>query len=166
MLQFDIRAVEARAVQVDAELRPDDSIWQPGDPVPAVPLRVTGRLSAAGAGKFYWHGRLEGDLSMPCRRCLTDTTTHVQGETHVIFAEEGSDETEDPDVYVLDERSRRIDLRPAVREEWLLIVPSFAECREDCKGICPTCGKDLNEGPCECAVSRDTRWDALRKLQT
>lgn len=166
MLQFDIRAVEARAVQVDAELRPDDSIWQPGDPVPAAPLRVTGRLSAAGAGKFYWHGKLEGDLSMPCRRCLTDTTTHVQGETHVIFAEEGSDETEDPDVYVLDERSRRIDLRHAVREEWLLNVPSFAECREDCKGICPTCGKDLNEGPCECAVNRDTRWDALRKLQT
>lgn len=166
MLQFDIRAVEARAVQVNAELRPDDPIWQPGDPVPAGPLRVTGRLSAAGAGKFYWHGRLEGDLSMPCRRCLTDTTSHVQGEAHVIFAEEGSEETEDPDVYVLDERSRRIDLRPAVREEWLLNVPSFAECREDCRGICPTCGKDLNEGPCECAVNRDTRWDVLRKLQT
>lgn len=166
MLQFDIRAVEARAVQVNAELPPDDSIWQPGDPMPAGPVRVTGRLSAAGAGKFYWHGKLEGDLTMLCRRCLTETTSHVQGETHVIFAEEGSEETEDPDVYVLDERSLRIDLRPAVREEWLLNVPSFAECREDCKGICPTCGKDLNEGPCECPTTRDTRWDALRKLQT
>lgn len=166
MLQFDIRAVEARAVQVNAELPPDDPIWQPGDPLPAGPLRVTGRLSAAGAGKFYWHGKMEGALSMPCRRCLTDTTTRVQDEAHVIFAEEGSEETEDPDVYVLDERSLRIDLRPAVREEWLLNVPSFAECREDCKGICPTCGKDLNEGPCECPVTRDSRWDALRKLQT
>jgi uncharacterized protein len=166
MLQFDIRAVEANAVQVNAELPPDDAIWQQGDPVPAGPLRVTGRLSAAGAGKFYWHGRLEGDLTMPCRRCLTDATVHVQSEAHVIYAEEGSDETEDPDVYVLDERSRRIDLRPAVREEWMLNVPSFVECREECKGICPTCGKDLNDGPCECPVKRDARWDALRKLET
>ena len=166
MLQFDIRAVEAKAVQVNAELPPDDSVWQPGDPVPAGPLRVTGRLSAAGAGKFYWHGRLEGDLTMPCRRCLNDSTVRVTQESHVIFAEAGSDETEDPDVYVLDERSQRIDLRPAVREEWMLNVPSFVECRADCKGICPTCGKDLNDGPCECPVTRDTRWDALRKLQT
>jgi uncharacterized protein len=166
MLQFDIRAVEAKAVQVNAELPPEDAIWQTGDPVPAGPLRVTGRLSAAGAGKFYWHGRLEGDLTMPCRRCLTDATAHVQGETHVIFAEADSDEAEDPDVYVLDDRSQRIDLRPAVREEWLLNVPSFLECRAECKGICPTCGKDLNEGPCECPVSRDARWDTLRKLNT
>ena len=166
MLQFDIRTVEARAVQVNAELPPDDSVWQPGDPVPASPLRVTGRLSAAGAGKFYWHGRIEGNLTMPCRRCLNDATVPVQSEAHVIFAEEGSDETEDPDVRVLDDRSLRIDLAPAVREEWMLNVPSFVECREDCKGICPTCGKDLNEGPCECPVGRDARWDALRKLQT
>jgi len=166
MLQFDIRAVEAKAVQVNAELLPDDSIWQPGDPVPAGPIRVTGRLSAAGAGKFYWHGRMEGNLTMPCRRCLVDATVGVQGEAHVIFADAGSDETEDPDVYVLDERSQRIDLRPALREEWLLNVPSFVECRAECKGLCPTCGKDLNEGPCECPVNRDARWDALKKLQT
>ena len=166
MLQFDIRAVEAKAVQVNAELPPDDPVWQPGDPVPASPLRVTGRLSAAGAGKFYWHGRIEGDLTMPCRRCLNDATVGVQSEAHVIFAEADSEETEDPDVRVLDDRSLRIDLSPAVREEWMLHVPSFVECREDCKGICPTCGKDLNEGPCECPVRRDARWDSLRKLQT
>lgn len=165
MLQFDIRSVEAKAVQVDAELSPDDAIWQHGDPVPTTPLRVTGRLSAAGAGKFYWHGKLSGDLRLPCRRCLADATVHVHDEAHVIFAEPGSEETEDPDVYVLDERSNQLDLRPAVREQWMLNVPSFAECREDCQGICATCGKDLNEGACECPPARDTRWDALKRVQ-
>lgn len=166
MLSFDVRAVESKAVQVDAKLPPDDPVWQQGDPVPASPLRVTGRLSSAGAGKFYWHGRLSGDVVLPCRRCLADATVHVQDESHVIFAEAGSDESEDPDVYVLDERSAEIDLRPVVREQWMLNVPSYAVCREDCKGICPTCGNDLNEGPCECGESRDSRWDALRKVQT
>jgi uncharacterized protein len=166
MLSFDIRSVEARAVQVDAKLPAEDPVWQQGDPVPANPLRVTGRLSSAGAGRFYWHGRLAGDVTIPCRRCLADATVHVEDESHVIFAEAGSDESEDPDVYVLDERSNQIDLRPAVREQWMLNVPSFAVCREDCKGFCPTCGKDLNEGPCNCPESRDSRWDALRKVQT
>ncbi len=166
MLEFDIRSVVAKAVQVNAEVSPDDPIWKQGDPVPQGPLRVSGRLSAAGAGKFYWHGRVSGDVTMPCRRCLADATVHVQDEAHVIFAEAGSEETEDPDVYELEERANRIDLRPAVREQWMLNVPSFVECREDCKGLCPTCGKDLNEGPCECPQSRDTRWDALRRIQT
>ena len=168
MLVFDIRSVEAKAVQVDAELSPDDAVWQSGDPVPAHPLRVTGRLSAAGGGggRFYWHGRVAGDITLPCRRCLADATVHVQDEAHVIFAEAGSDESEDPDVYVLEERSNQLDLRPVIREQWMLNAPAFAECRPDCKGICPTCGKDLNEGPCECPASRDARWDALRKLQS
>jgi len=92
----------------------------------------------------------------------------VHDESHVIFAEAGSDEVDDPDVQVLDDRSTVIDLRPTVREQWLLNAPSFAVCREDCKGFCPTCGKDLNEGPCECPATRsaDTRWDALKKIQT
>jgi len=166
MLSFDMRSVAAKAVQVDAELSPSDPVWKQGDPVPADPLRVTGRLSSAGAGRFYWHGRLAGDVTIPCRRCLADTRVHVQDESHVIFAEEGSVEAEDPDVYVLDARSIQIDLRPVVREQWLLNVPSYAVCREDCKGFCPTCGKNLNEGPCDCPESQDSRWDALRKLKT
>ncbi|MGH7680176.1 MAG: YceD family protein [Gemmatimonadaceae bacterium] len=166
MLVFDKRAVEAKAAIVDDALAADDPVWQPSDPVPSDAVAVTGRLSAAGSGRFYWHGRISGSAVMPCRRCLADATVRVQDEAHVIFAEEGSDETDDPDVRVLDERSNQIDLRPTIREQWLLNVPSYAECREDCKGLCPTCGKDLNEGPCDCPAARDSRWDALRKIKT
>ena len=166
MLSLDLRSVEEKAVQVDSELSPQDTVWQHGDPVPATPLRVTGRLSSAGDGKFYWHGRLKGDLVLPCRRCLTNTTVAVHDEAHVIFVEEGSDEADDPDVYVLDERSTHLDLRPVVREQWLLNVPAYAVCREDCKGFCPTCGQNLNEGPCNCPTTSDSRWDSLRVAQS
>lgn len=166
MLSFDIRSIETKAAVVDDSLPTDDSMWQESDPAPSTPLRVTGRLSAAGSGRFYWHGQISGDVVLPCRRCLADTTVHVKDEAHVIFAEEGSDETDDPDVQVLDARAHQIDLRPAIREQWLLNVPTYAVCREECKGICPTCGTDLNEGPCDCPESRDARWDALRRVQT
>jgi uncharacterized protein len=165
MLSFDKRAVEAKAAIVDEVLPANDSVWQASDAVPTGPLKVTGRLSAAGSGRFYWHGKIEGDLITPCRRCLADAKVHVQDESHVIFAEEGSEETDDPDVQVLDERSSVIDLRSTVREQWLLNAPKYVVCREDCKGLCPTCGHDLNEGPCKCPPARDSRWDALRKVQ-
>lgn len=166
MLVFDKRSVQAKAAVVDATLAPDDPVWQASDNAPSSALRVTGRLSAAGPERFYWHGQIAGDAVLPCRRCLTDTKVHVEDEAHVIFAEADSDEADDPDVQVLDDRSNQIDLRGVVREQWLLNAPSFAVCREDCKGLCPTCGKDLNEGPCDCPAARDSRWDALRKVKT
>ena len=167
MLSFDIRSLTERAVTVDDVLPTTDPVWVEGDPKPSSPLRVKGRLSAAGPGQFYWHGTIEGDVALECRRCLGDASGHVSEEAHLIFAEAGTEGVEDdPDVYLLDDRKAELDLRPALREQWLLHVPGFALCRDDCKGLCPTCGADLNVEPCHCASSdADPRWGALRKLK-
>ena len=164
MLSYDIRSLESRAVIVDDALPADDPIWEEGDPVPEDSVHVAGRLSAAGSGRFYWHGKIEGQIELPCRRCLTDAHAYVNDEAHLIFAEKGDEETDDPDVYRLDPRATELDLRPVVRELWLLAAPNYALCREDCKGLCPRCGADLNAGPCDCPSVTDSRWDALTKL--
>jgi uncharacterized protein len=89
----------------------------------------------------------------------------VSDETHVIFAEAGDEDTDDPDVYAIAADARELDLAPVIREEWLLAAPTFAVCRADCKGMCPRCGADLNAGPHDCGHDEaDPRWDALRKL--
>jgi uncharacterized protein len=163
MLSFDIGSLESQAAAVDGELAPDDEIWQEGDLRPAAPIRVVGRLSAAGPGRYYFHGRLEGGVNGECRRCLADVSEHVAADSHMIFAESGLDDPDDAsDVFVLAPGARSLDLRPAVREEWLLAVPAFSLCREDCKGLCPKCGADLNDGSCDCAQTSDSRWDALK----
>jgi uncharacterized protein len=168
MLSFDIRSLEHQAVTVDDVLSPDDPVWQEDDPKPAAPIHVTGRLSTAGAGRYYWHGHLEGDVTMECRRCLEDARAHVTGDEHVIFADADDEETDDPDVYRLAPQAQEIDLRPVVREQWLLAVPAYVLCREDCQGLCPSCGADLNLGNCDCppVTSTDARWDALKSLVT
>src|ERR1051325_6696094 len=102
MLSFDIRSLESRAVVVDDELSADDPVWAEGDPKPEGAVHVTGRLSAAGSRRFYWHGRIEGEAVMPCRRCLAEAHVQVNDDTHVIFAEAGDEDTDDPDVYHLD----------------------------------------------------------------
>ena len=167
MLSFDIRSLAERAAAVDDTLSPDDPVWEDGDPKPSWPLRVKGRLSAAGPGRFYWHGTIEGDVAMECRRCLGDASAHVSEDAHLIFAEAGTEGVEDdPDVFLIDDRATELDLRPALREQWLLHVPGYALCRDDCQGLCPTCGTELNTGSCDCApASVDPRWEGLRKLR-
>jgi uncharacterized protein len=59
-----------------------------------------------------------------------------------------------------------IELEGVLREQILLALPMQRICREDCKGICPQCGKNRNEGACECAPeSGEPRWEALRNLR-
>lgn len=164
MLSFDLRALEERAATVDAALAPTDPVWEAGDPLPAGPIRVSGRLSSAGPDRFYFSGRIEGTAQGECRRCLTDVSTPVSLDSHLVFTAEGGEDADDEsDAYLFDPAERELDLRPAVREEWLLNVPGFPLCREDCAGLCPRCGADRNQAACTCAPEQDPRWAALRQ---
>jgi uncharacterized protein len=165
MLSFDIRELEQRAASVDGELAADDDVWQETDPRPVATIHATGRLSKAGSGRFYWSGHIEGAAEAPCRRCLTTVESPVSEDVHLLFTESGDEDADDPDVFRIPPRAHAIDLRPAIREQWLLAVPEFPLCREDCKGLCPKCGADLNAGPCQCPPETDHRWDALRQVR-
>jgi len=166
MLSFDIRSLESQAAHVDGTVSPDDSVWEAGDMRPATPIHVEGRLSAAGPGRFYFSGRMSGTSEMPCRRCLEDVRVEVSEDEHFIFSAAGEEETDDPDVFPLDPQAHQLDMRPAVREAWLLAAPAFVQCREDCKGLCPTCGTDWNVADCDCEpVKIDSRWEKLRAIR-
>ncbi|MEP6766608.1 MAG: DUF177 domain-containing protein [Gemmatimonadaceae bacterium] len=163
MLYFDIRSLEAHAESVDGFLDAADPVWESSDTRPLQEgVHVTGRLSGAGHGRFYFSGHFAGTAAATCRRCLVDVAVPVSEELQILFAESGTDEAEEDDVVPLPPGARQVDLRPAVREEWLLAVPGFALCREDCLGLCATCGTDRNTGACNCAPSIDPRWDTLR----
>ena len=154
MLSYPTRTVSAGAVQVDAMLGPEDGVWQDGDSLPSKDgVAVSGRLSEAGQGRFYFTGSLKGSFEQECRRCLVGVETVVETDTHVLFADGEHVDEDDPDVFPLafGRSGDEIDLKPVVRQEWLLEVPAFAVCRPECKGLCLTCGANLNLGPCTCA---------------
>ena len=163
MLSFDRSSLETKAARVDGKLASNDPVWLEEDPKPVDGVIVAGRLSSAGEGRFYFSGRMTGDVGAECRRCLAPTHAHVEEELHLLFADANDEESDESDVYMLEPRGTTIDLRPALREQWLLAAPSFAQCREDCKGLCPRCGADLNVGPCGCSPVTDPRWAALQR---
>src|SRR5215208_1339591 len=113
MLSFDIRSLEDRAVQVAGQLAPDDPVWQEEDPRPTELVQVTGRLSTAGPGRFYFSGHMQGTASSECRRCLTPLSASVDEDVQFIFAEPGTEDADEPDIFSVDERSGEVDLRPA-----------------------------------------------------
>lgn len=167
MLYFDIRSLEARAESVDSWLDGEDPVWEAGDTRPAgAGVHVVGRLSSAGHSRFYFSGRFDGTAVTDCRRCLAPATLAVSEEVQLLFAESGLDEAEEDDVIPIPVGERELDLRPAMREEWLLAIPAFALCREDCRGLCPTCGADRNTGDCTCPPSTDPRCEGLRTVRT
>jgi uncharacterized protein len=168
MLKLDlVRLDRQRRARLDDELPADDPIWAGTGVDLARPLDV--RLEAQQVGHdVVVRGRLEGAVRMECRRCLRAVEVPIDEEVAVLY-QAGVDrvEAEESEVYPLPERGSELDLAPMVREQVLLAVPAFAICRESCRGLCPTCGKDLNEGPCDCRPAQvDDRWAALRRLKS
>ena len=166
MLSFEVRSLAVHAAKVEDELAPDDEVWLPEDVKPDAPIQVTGRLSAAGNDRVYFSGHMTGSTTLDCRRCLTPVAVAVADNVAAIFSDGSTEDADDPDIFPLAGGGKKVDLRPAIREQWVLNVPAFAQCREDCKGICPTCGADLNNGACSCAPTTDSRWTALRATRT
>ena len=137
MLVFDLRTLASAAAHVDDTLAADDPIWAASDQRPAGPVRVTGRLSAVGASgnRFYFSGWIAGAATGECRRCLEAARAEVEEPLQALFLAAGTEGTDDPDVFVFDPRQHMLDLRPAVREAWLVDAPAFLLCREDCPGL-------------------------------
>jgi uncharacterized protein len=109
-------------------------------------------------------GRIRANVEGECVRCLAPTTLPVTAEVVELWyfpPEKAPDDAE----WVIEEDAN-LDLAPLVREGFLLGIPIQVLCREDCKGLCPTCGQDWNTGPCDCAGETiDPRLAPLRGLR-
>lgn len=153
MLSFDIRTLSQGAIQVEGDLTAQDRVWLETDTRPVSDVRVTGRLSGAGSGRYYFSGAFTGIAAGECRRCLVPVESAVRGEAHLLYADADDENADEPDVYPIGDLGTMLDLKPAIREQWLLEVPALPLCRPDCKGFCPKCGADLNAGPHACSPS-------------
>src|SRR5919201_462145 len=102
-------------------------------------------------------------LHGPCYRCLTDTVIEVPIRAREYQANDphGDEELRTP--YVVDDR---LELSAWARDAVALALPDKILCRPDCAGLCPVCGKDLNDEPHMHEEERtDARWAALESLR-
>jgi uncharacterized protein len=129
----------------------------------------------------FARGHVAGSAQVACSRCLTATSVPIDEDIMVTFMPHGdvpADERdelpdgeteaafEEDDVDVYPYEGEAVDLEPLLREQLVLAMPFAPLCREDCKGLCPVCGVDLNRETCGCdRRSGDPRLAALKDLK-
>ena len=115
-------------------------------------------------------GWAEVEVEYSCARCLKEFGDELSAPVFVLADRRGSDDPRDEEALeqegaVLYHEGVEIDLGPPIRDALILEVPQVALCRPDCRGLCPSCGQDRNEGDCNCASGGiDPRWEQLRQL--
>ena len=110
--------------------------------------------------------RVAGELTGPCWRCLEEARVPIAIDAReFVAADRAPDAPFDEDLdsaYVEDDH---VDVALWVRDAFAEAVPPMILCRDDCAGLCPTCGTDLNRARCDCATeSADPRWGPLRDI--
>ena len=125
------------------------------------PVRVRGEIVNR-AGIVTMCAAAEGTMRFVCDRCAAKAERQLRVPMeHILVSELQSEDDADRYILVSD---GKLDLSQLALEDVFLSLPSKLLCKEDCKGICPQCGKNLNEGPCGCKKEVDPRLAALLDL--
>jgi uncharacterized protein len=153
MLRVDIRDLHRGPVRTVGELAPEDPTFEGLGLTLVGPVSVQGHLQTTGEDEYLWRGNIRGAIRGECRRCLTEVRDDMDIEVTAAVFTTDPDAADDPDFYVLADRAASVDVGAVVREELALAAHAHLPlCRDDCAGLCPKCGADLNAGPCGCHV--------------
>lgn len=131
------------------------------------PVKVSLRVLRSGKS-YIGDGKVDTTALFECSRCLKKYTQVLKADFRFLLKEEKEQiilESEDRENQVLSGSFFRLD--DLVRESLTLSIPLKSLCKEDCKGLCPSCGADLNVTTCECRKEEiDPRWEKLRDLKS
>jgi len=136
---------------------------------PAGPVGVSISIYRAGS-KFVLNGEVSGKLCARCDRCLDvfEKDFSTAFEVYLMFPAEGDfmEETEldDQDMGVDFVTGDEVDLAAIAREQIYLAIPMKLLCSENCAGICPGCGANLNREPCRCKREKTSLGSQIERI--
>ena len=117
-------------------------------------------------------GHLATQIELNCARCLDPVVRDLEREFDLLYRPQGVDRKGDeaaihePDTEIGYYQGDGVLLEDVLREQVLLAAPYKAVCRDECKGLCPRCGRNLNLETCNCAdATGDERWAALKDIK-
>lgn len=149
----------------------EEAVLDLGDGTTATAISGTVVMTRVSPGIMVQvHGKALLDLS--CVRCLAPFSYLAEFDIEEVYRPTvdvvtGLPLEIDPEVeeYLWIDHNHILHLNESIRQSIILSIPIAPICREDCLGLCPRCGKNLNEGPCECKDHDiDERWEPLRGL--
>lgn len=132
-----------------------------GDPVLFTDAKASGLIVGA-SQNLSVTGEATANVVTRCSRCLEEVRFPISAKLDAEFTRQP--DPEDPDQYVFEASS--IDLTDAIRDALTLELPLRVLCKEDCKGLCPKCGVNLNTGSCSCpkGSGKPNPFEALKSI--
>lgn len=171
---LSVKEMEQRKVRFDETYAAGQIDFSGEDLEQGSPLQVTGsaELVPHGEGEVRIQGRYTVEMTAQCDRCLGRARFPLDAGFDLLYrptsfiAREEEVEIDEDEAEIGFYDGGGLELEDILREQVLLALPMQRVCSENCKGICPVCGRNRNESACECRVedSQD-RWSALRNLQ-
>jgi uncharacterized protein len=173
-LAYRLSDIESAGVQAHAPLsqeRLKEALGDLGADVPRCSATLDAQLSKQ-KQTVLCSGQLRGSLTLPCQRCLEAAKVEVDAPLHTVFTPapgdvdvtDAADDADDVDYAHHD--GETVDLWPTVREQLILAVPMSVLCKEDCRGLCPSCGVDRNTTSCDCQPAPPlSAFSALRGVK-
>jgi len=177
---LDIEELELHPLDFEEEFQPD-VIDLGSEARQKAPLKASGHAEVVEEhhGKhevikdIRLRGRLSASLELQCARCLEPVPQQVKRDFELLYRPLGTDAGRD-ELSVTDAEAEigyyqgeGLLLEDVLREQVLLALPLKVTCKEDCKGLCPQCGKNLNQEQCSCSAAvEDPRWAALKDVRS
>jgi uncharacterized protein len=157
--------VAAASSEQEALSLPAGKGGRAAEPVLSGPVRLL-----HSQGGVLVQGKLHAQATLSCSRCLEPVAVPLDVELEEIFTptidiltgRPIQGEEEDRALWIDDRHL--LDLSEVLRQDVLLALPMHVLCREECRGLCPMCGQNLNQGSCSCTPEPDARWAALLDL--
>lgn len=126
------------------------------------PLRIVGEIYNNGQS-LTLEARVTGKAETECARCLCPIEIDVDFRIRELLSRAEDGASEDDSIILFD--GHEIELDEIVADNFLMNISGKYLCRDDCAGLCPRCGKNLNEGKCGCADEYiDPRWQVLKDI--
>lgn len=114
------------------------------------------------AGVLRLEGEIATEMLCICDRCAGEFVCAKRTPLSAVIVEQNDDNADDPELFFLD--GDEIELDELLSTLFILDMDTKFLCREDCRGLCPKCGKNLNDGPCGCGKETDPRFAVLEQL--
>ncbi len=110
--------------------------------------------------------KIEVNTKYDCDRCLEPFDSVLHTSISFIITSDSHMKADTDEVIFVTSGDDEVDITKKIRDAILLAVPYKKVCSPDCQGLCSSCGKNLNEGPCDCKDQNiDPRWEKLKKLK-
>ena len=168
-MKIDIRQIEPEGSDFHfSETAEEMEISVIGVKFPS-PIEVEFNATLTG-DEIICQGEVFNEIEIECSRCLELFDMPIKARLQFVvqmidIPPEKEDDEDDDDFEIIPKSQTYIDIAQRVRDAIMLNIDLKPLCSENCKGLCPMCGVNLNESECECTPDKsDERWDTLKNL--